>query len=152
MEVKDIIKSRRLELGLSMKELSEKVNVSEGTISRWESGEIANMRRDKIVLLANALSVSPGVIMGWSNERYDSNHPYNINLNKKEHDHILTYRDLTDSGKDRVDTYTNRIIKLEKQDEDTSIVETFQKRFVARNGKNISPDQMKAIIDIIDGE
>lgn len=46
MEVKDIITNRRTELGLTMKELADMVGVSEGTISRWESGEIENMRRD----------------------------------------------------------------------------------------------------------
>lgn len=65
MEVKDIIRNRRIEMGYNMKELAERVGVSEGTISRWESGEIANMRRDKILLLANALDLSPAVIMGW---------------------------------------------------------------------------------------
>ena len=65
MEVKDILKNRREELGLTMKEVAEKVGVSEGTISRWESGEISNMKRDKIVALANALQISPAVIMGW---------------------------------------------------------------------------------------
>lgn len=68
MEVKDIIRNRREELGMTMKELAEKVGVSEGTISRWESGEIANMKRDKIVALANALGLSPSVIMGWGEE------------------------------------------------------------------------------------
>lgn len=65
MEIKDILKNRRIELGLTMKEVSEIVGVSEATISRWESGDIANMRRDKIVALANALQMSPAVIMGW---------------------------------------------------------------------------------------
>ena len=51
MEVKDIITNRRTELGLTMKELADMVGVSEGTISRWESGEIENMRRDKIATL-----------------------------------------------------------------------------------------------------
>lgn len=41
MEIKDILKERRIARGLSMKELAEKVGVSEGTISRWESGDIA---------------------------------------------------------------------------------------------------------------
>ena len=50
-------------LGLTMKELSKKVGVSEGTISRWESGEIINMRRDRIVALSEALHLSPAVIM-----------------------------------------------------------------------------------------
>ena len=51
--VKDLIHDKRLELGMTMKELSQKVGVSEGTISRWESGEIANMRRGAIVTLIN---------------------------------------------------------------------------------------------------
>lgn len=33
-------------------------------VSRWESGDIDNMRRDKIAGLANALKVSPLLIMG----------------------------------------------------------------------------------------
>lgn len=65
MEVKDIITNRRNELGLTMKELADMVGVSEGTISRWESGEIENMRRDKIATLAKVLNISPGVIMEW---------------------------------------------------------------------------------------
>ena len=65
MEVKDILKNRRLELHMTMKELADKVGVSEGTISRWESGDIENMRRDKISVLASALQMSPAVIMGW---------------------------------------------------------------------------------------
>ena len=65
MEIKDILKNRRIELGLTMKEVSEMVGVSEATISRWESGDIANMRRNKISALANALQMPPAVIMGW---------------------------------------------------------------------------------------
>ena len=65
MDLKDLIRNRRIELGLTMKELAELIGVSEGTISRWESGEISNMKRDKIQLLAKALGVSPSVIMGW---------------------------------------------------------------------------------------
>ena len=65
MEVKDIIRQRRIELNMTMRELADAVGVSEGTISRWESGDIANMRRDKIVALADALRITPGVIMGW---------------------------------------------------------------------------------------
>lgn len=64
MEVKDILRIKRLENDMTMKELADKVGVSEGTISRWESGDIANMKRDKIVALANALGISPLLIMG----------------------------------------------------------------------------------------
>ncbi len=68
MDLKIELKKRRKELGLTMLEVAQKVGVSEGTVSRWESGDIANMRRDKIVLLAKALKVSPSFIMGWDDE------------------------------------------------------------------------------------
>jgi transcriptional regulator len=65
MNVKDIIREKRLALGMTMKEVADKVGVSEATISRWESGEIANMRRGAIFSLAKALNISPNEIMGW---------------------------------------------------------------------------------------
>lgn len=65
MAINDILRNRRLELGMSMKDLAEKVGVSEGTISRWESGKIEDMRRNKIKALADALHLSPSVIMEW---------------------------------------------------------------------------------------
>ncbi len=58
MELKDIIKNRRLELGLTLLDVANKCNVAEGTVSRWESGDIANIRKDKLPLLAKALNLS----------------------------------------------------------------------------------------------
>lgn len=65
MDVKELIRSRRKELGLTMLEVAKACGVSEGTVSRWESGEIENMRRDKIIALSSVLKVDPAVIMGW---------------------------------------------------------------------------------------
>ena len=53
------IAKRREQLGLSQEELAKKVGVSKASISRWESGDISNMRRDRISKLAEALRVSP---------------------------------------------------------------------------------------------
>lgn len=39
-DIKEIIKNRRIELGLTLKEVATAVGVSEGTVSRWESGNI----------------------------------------------------------------------------------------------------------------
>lgn len=46
--VRNLIRTKRLEKNLTMKELSKKVGVSEATISRWESGDIKNMRQNKL--------------------------------------------------------------------------------------------------------
>lgn len=64
MNIGSVIKSRRKELNLTLKFIAEKVGVSEGTVSRWESGDIANMRRDKIAKLSDVLQLPPSVIAG----------------------------------------------------------------------------------------
>ena len=66
MDFKDTIKARRKELGLTLEEVGQIVGVSKTTIQRWESGEIKNQRRDKIVKLAQALQTTPAQLMGWA--------------------------------------------------------------------------------------
>ena len=58
------LRERRKSLGMSMKEVANIVGVAEATISRWETGDISNMKRDKIALYAKALNLSPVEIMG----------------------------------------------------------------------------------------
>ena len=62
--MKSILKEKRQQLGLTMLQVAQYVGVSEGTISRWEGGQIANMRRDKIARLSEILKLSPSVIAG----------------------------------------------------------------------------------------
>lgn len=71
MEVKDIIREKRLEKNLTMKELADLVGVSEATISRWESGDIENMKRDKIAAIVRVLGIPVEVIMGWETSYYN---------------------------------------------------------------------------------
>ena len=66
MDFKDKIKARRQELGLTLEDVGQIVGVSKTTIQRWESGEIKNQRRDKIVKLAQALQTTPANLMGWA--------------------------------------------------------------------------------------
>lgn len=72
MNIHDRIKKRRQQLGLSLAVVAKELNVSEGTLSRYESGEIQNMGIDKVEPLARALHCSPGYIMGWSDSVNDS--------------------------------------------------------------------------------
>lgn len=67
-DIRNIIKNRRKELGLTMKEVAKAVGVSEATVSRWESGDIGDMKRSRIAALAKVLKISPNIIMGWKDE------------------------------------------------------------------------------------
>ena len=65
MSIGSNIKKRRRELGLTLEELSGAVGVSRQTLSRYETGVIANIPPDKVERLAAALSVTPATLMGW---------------------------------------------------------------------------------------
>lgn len=67
-----LLKNKRTDKNLTMKQVADFVNVSESTISRWESGEIKNMKRDKIAKLSDILSIDPALIMGWDEEKQKS--------------------------------------------------------------------------------
>ena len=64
METKDILRRKRLELGLTYEELGKVVGVGKSTVRKWETGMIDNMRRDNIVALSKALNISPILLMG----------------------------------------------------------------------------------------
>lgn len=62
------IKARRDALGMTLEEVGKIVGVGKSTVRKWETGQIENMRRDKIAKLADALKVSPGYLMGWEDQ------------------------------------------------------------------------------------
>ena len=59
------IKSLRKEKGLTLEQVGQLVGVGKSTVRKWETGMIANMKRDKIAALANALDTTPAYLMGW---------------------------------------------------------------------------------------
>lgn len=63
MRVGEIIKVRRLELGLTLEDVGNATGVGKSTVRKWETGMIENMRRDKIVALAKILSLEPEILL-----------------------------------------------------------------------------------------
>ena len=64
MDIGKKIRDRRLQLGLTLEQVGDYCGVGKATVLRWETGAIANMRRDKIALLANVLHMSPVDLIG----------------------------------------------------------------------------------------
>ena len=65
MKINEIIKKRRKELGLTLKQVADQLGVSESLISRYESNDVKNMKVDKIAPLAKILKTTPAYLMGW---------------------------------------------------------------------------------------
>lgn len=82
---------------------------------------IANMRRDKIAKLADALNVSPAYLMGWN----ESSAPattiklYNVHCDAEgESELILSYRKLSEHNQRKVLTYSKNLLSTQQMEED----------------------------------
>lgn len=111
MDTKDILKSKRKEFNLSQKEVADYVGVSEATVSRWESGNIANMGRDKIALLSKILKISPSVIAGYADIN-DFETPFI--LTKEEKELVTAYR-----NKPEMQSAVNTLLGISKNSQRT---------------------------------
>lgn len=71
------LRSRRESLGLSQEEVAKKINVTRGTVSKWEKGDIENMKRDKIASLSKVLKIDPLLLLGLDPQKKDPESKYN---------------------------------------------------------------------------
>ena len=102
MEMGEKIKYLRTRQGMTLEELGNRVGVGKSTVRKWETGAIANMRRNKIASLAEALNVSPSYLMGWEDE-------YNTNIDIKNNSGSVSTSfgsDSNDSNDSNTNTYT----------------------------------------------
>lgn len=74
MEVKDLIRTQREYLHLTLEQIGNYVGVEKGTVKKWESGCISNLRRDKIAKLAEILQISPLELIYDDTEKINSLH------------------------------------------------------------------------------
>ena len=97
MKVNEIIKRRRKELGLTLKDVAEKLGVSESLISRYESNDVKNMGIDKLIPLAEVLKTTPTYLMGLEKDKKqeDSNIDMNNVINGDEFVMIPLYSSIS---------------------------------------------------------
>lgn len=106
-EIGNRISLVREEQGLTRKELSEKIHVAASTITRYERGEIGNVKLPVLSAIANALSVNPLWLTGESEYRNVSDMKKSWNdsftISDAEKEMIKKYRQLPPAGKAAVD-------------------------------------------------
>jgi lexA repressor len=63
----------RTKNSMTLEELGNKVGDGKSTVRKWENGMIANMKRDKILKVAEALNTTPAYLMGWDEAKEEPN-------------------------------------------------------------------------------
>lgn len=69
MKVSEIIRNRRIELGMTQQDVADAIGITKATVSRWETGNIKSMNRDNIEKLSRLFDIPPSVLLDW--EGYD---------------------------------------------------------------------------------
>ncbi len=68
----EIIRTLRVQKGMSVEQLAEKIGKSRTTVWRYENGEIEEMPYTVLIPIAKALNVSPTVLLGIDESVYSS--------------------------------------------------------------------------------
>ncbi|MGL4571824.1 MAG: helix-turn-helix domain-containing protein [Clostridium sp.] len=110
--IKNLIKFKREELGLTYEQLGDLVGVGKSTIRKWETGMIKNIKCNNIIALAKALGVSPALLMDLylENNTVEPSNKFNL----KEKQLLDDFNKLNDLGKKNVLNYTNDLTHMSK--------------------------------------
>ena len=69
MNTGERIRQKRIELGMSVEDLADKLDKNRATVYRYESNDIENLPTTVLEPLAKALGTSPAYLMGWDEEK-----------------------------------------------------------------------------------
>ena len=105
MEMGRKIYNLRIQKGMTLEELGNIVGVGKSTVRKWENGMIANMKRDKILKVSEALDTSPAYLMGWKED---------VSKEEKTPKIIQHYELLNDIGKHEATKRVEELTHIEK--------------------------------------
>jgi transcriptional regulator with XRE-family HTH domain len=109
--IQERIKSRRLQLKLTLEDVANALGVNKTTVMRYESESIKKLPTDIVPPLAKALKCTPQYLMGWEDLENES-----YILTDHEREHLDIYRSLDDKGQHTVDTVTQMEYERVKKD------------------------------------
>ena len=96
---------------MTLKQVADRLGVTESTVQRYESGNIKNLKYETMVMLADILTCSPAELMGWVGsvtlQTQRTLRPDESNL-------LDDYNVLSDIGKNKVTTYTKNLRDVEE--------------------------------------
>ena len=133
MTIGQRIKSKRIELGLSVDEVAEKLGKNRATIYRYEKDDIKDLPITVLEPLAKVLETTPADLMGW--EQIDSNFSgkeapkeiydkFKNNVSKfhgKDKELLDIYRKLSSPNQKRVLTYSKNLLMNQQMEEDLTV-------------------------------
>ena len=101
LRVGNNIKKYRKEAGITLKELSEKIGLTEATVQKYEAGNIKKIDAEMLKKISDALNTTPEKITGWETKEDYMNYR-SEQQGKDEANVIKMYSQLTHGHKKAV--------------------------------------------------
>ena len=117
MNLGDRIKKRRSQLNMTLDDVGKLVGVTRATIQRYENGNIINIPSDKIELIAKALRTTPSYLMGWEEDKKQTNKF----LTNEEKEILEPYNKLNTEGKNKSVEYTWDLVASNKYEKTETV-------------------------------
>ena len=95
MNMGERIKELRIAKGYTQEELGKKLGLKKAAIQKYENGDVENIKRSKIKLLADVLGVTPSYIMGWEEPSTTLEYQPREEITEVEKKLIFSYRKLS---------------------------------------------------------
>ena len=111
--MRDRLKKRRLDMGLTLEEVARELDVERPTVQRYESGKIKNISTSTLERLAKSLRCSPAYLMGWSDDVCTE---VSEKLTSGEKRIINLYRDASQAGREAVEILLQGYRKNDERD------------------------------------
>ena len=130
----DRIKYMRKERGLTLKEVAEKLGVSEATVQRYESGAIKNVPYEQIVQYAEILNCLPQHIMGWDSGS-------DLEITAEEEKIILAFRNSPEAIRSAI----RKLLDIEVEEKPIAISRKKKKHTTTKKKKSVSSKKRTVI-------
>ena len=116
MGLKENIKSKRLQRGLTLEDVAVHLGISRQTVQKYESGVVSNIPSDKIEKIAGLLNTTPAHLMGWD-DNAEKEKPATEGDELSENQRILTefVKTLTDDEAVKVYHIVRAALELGKK-------------------------------------
>lgn len=107
------IKQKRTELGLSGEELGKILGVQRAAVSKWESGEVENIKRSTIEAMAKLFKCSPSWLMGFD-VSVEVSKPADLMLSEQAKRIAAYYMKLSPASQKAITDLTDLLYEKEK--------------------------------------
>lgn len=162
MNIGKRIKQKRIELGMSVDEVANKLGKNRATIYRYESNDIEKLPVSILEPLSIILNTTPAYLMGW--EYYDMKYPnvgkecheYEEKLSRNKKQLLNEFEKLNDLGKKEAIKRVEELTHIDRYSDSTKdycmVADNHEDYLmpIAAHNDNDDPEQQKLMQQDID--